>query len=1091
MSSSSSSLAPNKIHSLPVRVSYHLPSTSQIFSTLFQTPQQVYVHPNTAAASTSKNGVLEEEAWGSIYLKTVIMGVLMASPELHPSHPNTPDLSLYVLDPRETYLRRSRATGPSSSFIPQSRNHQHQHQHQHHGSSPSSDYASSPNLSYGMTRSQSQQSSSVHEVWTGKGLVSWALDEPGQGKNLITGRLIRSNDFSNINTPKQFQEGSMNALEALMMSNSNKGSNEESWGIEIFVGLKSGLNTTLGSQHNKVSNSMMIDGRPDALRRSSTTSSTETQFSTHSYSNNAHASTSNINHFQKPPVHTLPKKHEQPPPRRPHLPTPPSSSAHSHTHSHQHQPLVPTRTVSASKNAAAKPTEKQPAKPGRKRKTRNSSIASTGNSRNSLSNIDTNSESLQRTNPTNNPPHHTLPQSILARSSVPPSSDAVEPPFPTDIPAGLFARPESLTREQAQRLLASPAFLSMLEKLTGAPVDTVAAAKRSRENDDDQSTENQSQNNKKQKLSSSSSNPNLSASGNGNKGSGTTSSNDSSSNDSSHNAFVCWNCGRIKSAVWRTKVMEGGISVRVCNACGLYWNQKGSMRPPTLWGDVDDDPKDRPRKEKRGGAGGSRQSSQAPMSEPDIPAVRIDKPIIKTNNSDNSNGFKRTLSSVVEEDAKRIQASNSHHYHHQRHNIGKQPLPRSGLNQTSKPVPMSSPPRGSTSATKSLRNPHQVGAGVAASSPIRWNSQQLPQHHQQHNIPKSDNFHTDPVESPVTAARIAYGKLQSQMSSGKKNTLDMPLSDDNPEEQKTTSITTSNQNQQINWGTDLSAFFNTEGFSMPSLQDKTHGISPDIGPPTEFQKSLSAEAIRSRKRDEDHIMTDQSTGEEDDVLSQLFNRTSSSSSVGVSPIHPFDFSALPPSSPPLSISSRSELPHSALLLSSPDVDIDDNNSPSDSGLTPNDNKSKNGYSPLMEINQNHNNNQNQRIINGTPGKSGLRNSFTVNNSNNENANLGSEDFQRMFNNLNNNNQNDNTTSNLQNINNNNNNQNESFDMLNEIFGKLDNSSLNNQIQNQNQNQIQNLQQNQPTSSVGQADELIGGDNSNVDLFAMIENNSFA
>jgi hypothetical protein len=51
-----------------VFVRYHLPSSSQSFSTLFDTSQQVYVHASASG----------EEAWGSIYLKTVVQGVLMA-----------------------------------------------------------------------------------------------------------------------------------------------------------------------------------------------------------------------------------------------------------------------------------------------------------------------------------------------------------------------------------------------------------------------------------------------------------------------------------------------------------------------------------------------------------------------------------------------------------------------------------------------------------------------------------------------------------------------------------------------------------------------------------------------------------------------------------------------------------------------------------------------------------------------------------------------------------------------------------------------------------------------------------------------------
>ncbi|WVW84146.1 hypothetical protein I302_106175 [Kwoniella bestiolae CBS 10118] len=960
---SSSSLAPNKIHSLPVRVSYYLPSTSQTFTTLFSTPQQVYVHPNTAAAST-QNG--QEEAWGSIYLKTVVLGVLMASPELHPAYPSTPDLSLYVLDPRETYLRRSRAG--SSSFI--------SHPRSQHSSSPSSDALSSPNLSYG-----NPQPPQTHEVWTGKGLVSWALDEPGQGKNLITGRLVRSAEFSNIAKQQE-----MNPLEALMMADMNGMSTQEEWGIEISVGLKSGIGGFAGSQP-RLSGSMSMDARPDAMRRSSTSSSTETNVSTI------------VNHFQRP-LHPLPKRHEQP--RRPQLPTPSSSSS-----AHPHQELGTTRVVSGNKHTPSRPTDVKAGKPsgsgsaGKKRKGRTSTSTSTTSlpTRNSLGTIDPNSDPLKR--------RSTLPHPQIKRSPAP--SSVTAEPFPTDIPAGLFAKPESLTREQAQRLLASPAFLSMLEKLTGAPIDAAAAAKRAREDEDEPS-------NKKSKVSH----------GHGHSRKGST----DSPGEPSHNAFVCWNCGRTKSAVWRTKVMEDGKSVRVCNACGLYWNKMGSMRPPTLWGDVDDDPKDRPRKDKKGPSGPSsaRQSSQAPTSEPDIPAVRIDKPATRSNSD---HGFKRTLSSVVEEDAKRIAAS--HHHTHLR-----KPMPKSNLHHTTKPVPMSSPPRGSTSATKSLRNA-KWNDQVAASSPIRWDN-----HNDQ--VGKSDNFHTDPTESPATTLRKAYnqGQVQSQ-DNGNKNTqtLDMPLSDDGPG----ISLQPAEQKPSINWGTDLSAFFDVEGFSMPPHQPHNTGV--------EIQRSISDEGKQMRKP---HSLSSSTGTEEDDVLSQLFNRTSS---VGISSspsIHPFDFSALPPSSPP--IGSSDSLPHSALLLSSPD------NSP----LTNND------FSPMDNKHSN------------TPGKSRLRHSISANQINHQpqqqvmdgTGGLDFEDIQRMLNNIGNHNQSHNQAGSKvpspgQ--------ENGGYDMLQEIFGKLHDT------QHQHQG---------TSSSVGQTDEIVGGfhgqghANANgEDIFAMLEGGAFA
>jgi len=50
-----------------------LQSSTQTFSTLFATRQQVYVHPN---AGSKVDG--QDEAWGAIYLKTVVQGIMMA-----------------------------------------------------------------------------------------------------------------------------------------------------------------------------------------------------------------------------------------------------------------------------------------------------------------------------------------------------------------------------------------------------------------------------------------------------------------------------------------------------------------------------------------------------------------------------------------------------------------------------------------------------------------------------------------------------------------------------------------------------------------------------------------------------------------------------------------------------------------------------------------------------------------------------------------------------------------------------------------------------------------------------------------------------
>ncbi|BEI90767.1 uncharacterized protein CcaverHIS019_0308370 [Cutaneotrichosporon cavernicola] len=189
-------LETGRIHSLPVQVTYHLSSSSQCFSTLFPEPQDVYLHPTV---SKSRDG--EDEVWGAIYLKAVVQGIVMSSPELHPAHPYTPDLSLYLLDPRETFFKKLRA-GPR-------------------------------------TRSRTVAG---YEVWSGKGLVSNALAEVDKGKSLITGRLVRRAQFLNVAPPPP---AGLSALEALAAANANRSTTEvEAWGIEIFVGLKSGLSSS-------------------------------------------------------------------------------------------------------------------------------------------------------------------------------------------------------------------------------------------------------------------------------------------------------------------------------------------------------------------------------------------------------------------------------------------------------------------------------------------------------------------------------------------------------------------------------------------------------------------------------------------------------------------------------------------------------------------------------------------------------------------------------------------------------------------------------------------------------------------------------
>jgi hypothetical protein len=121
------------------------------------------------------------------------------------------------------------------------------------------------------------------------------------------------------------------------------------------------------------------------------------------------------------------------------------------------------------------------------------------------------------------------------------SSSSDGEPFPHDIPAKLYSDPESLTKEQAERLLESPAFLSMLSKLTGQPIAAGAGPKRPGE-----VTAGPAE--KRVKLEAG-----AAAVATGKDGKGDT------------ETLKCWNCGRTKSAVWRMKKMDDGNSVKVCN----------------------------------------------------------------------------------------------------------------------------------------------------------------------------------------------------------------------------------------------------------------------------------------------------------------------------------------------------------------------------------------------------------------------------------------------------------------------------------------------------------------------------------------------
>jgi hypothetical protein len=429
------------------------------------------------------------------------------SPELFPGQSSS-DLSLYVLDPRESSLRRSRST-PFSHLRP------------HSASSPSST-PSSPALP--------SDSASSHEVWSGKGLLTWALSEPGQGKNLITGRLIRSHDFTHLT------RNDLSPLEALVAGHIEDPESDGVWGIEVSLALKASTPRQadgMRGSHGQLASNASQNGttHSDIFRRSSVVSVSIPDLEPHSSPSIA-TPMHDEEHFARPSLPAVPSR-AIPSQARPESSRVPAKG--------EKTPATKTRSGDKSKSTSGK----------KKRSHHSHSHASYSNSH-SHSHSNSNSHPQSQSQSAQDRPRLQaldLNAASSARPSARPllkvksgSSDGSSESFPSDIPAALYNKPESLTKEQAQRLLASPAFLSMLERVSGNNLQ----GKR-RGGDKEETCEPVG---KKQRHDH--------AHGHGH-GTG------HGKKKEDKEELKCWNCGRTKSAVWRSKTMDDGTTVRVCN----------------------------------------------------------------------------------------------------------------------------------------------------------------------------------------------------------------------------------------------------------------------------------------------------------------------------------------------------------------------------------------------------------------------------------------------------------------------------------------------------------------------------------------------
>lgn len=282
------------------------------------------------------------------------------------------------------------------------------------------------------------------------------------------------------------------------------------WGIEVSVGLRSGNQPHHPPAKTQLASVQAVDRRSSVMSDSSRHASSSPGPSSH--------------HQHHPHNPARPRAAVASLPYR--APThPPIASARPAI-----RPLSPSRVVSATPNTKARDIAAMPKRSA-------GSVAGTSASAASTSSAKRKKPVADRSSRQKAPLGRRPRTSTDGRQGS--SSDAE--PFPHDIPARLYSDPESLTKEQAERLLESPAFLSMLSKLTGQPIAAGTGTKRPGDATAGPAV-------KRVKLEA-----------------GTAA--DASGKDGQGDAetLKCWNCGRTKSAVWRMKKMDDGNSVKVCN----------------------------------------------------------------------------------------------------------------------------------------------------------------------------------------------------------------------------------------------------------------------------------------------------------------------------------------------------------------------------------------------------------------------------------------------------------------------------------------------------------------------------------------------
>ncbi|KAK8844751.1 hypothetical protein IAR55_006601 [Kwoniella newhampshirensis] len=512
--------SPGKIHSLPVKVLYSIDTSPQSYVTVLHDRQDVYVHTGSPGYGLES----DQGPVGSCSLKAVARGICFASPECIP-HTTSLDFSVYNLDPA---FRR-----PSVRAFP---------------SSPADDASS----------------------WTGRGFLSWSLGEPDQGSTLIKGRLVREYEFSSTYFAP---EGGLEGLMAAAAS--SRGSREEmdgkGWGLEVGISLRQ-LNPEgkVEFQGRKEFEDMLAKGRsvsvsspaaipavrssphPSTIPRPGDGTPTVTGTPQPGPSASSTTTVRPMAHPSPVPIHSQPQSQSQSQISRP-------SSA-----------SIPHRASSSSLPPSSLPPHPSSS---------NSNLNAPSSSR--PSSAAGNRQPVKPEPPSQAPlnqPESSRAASQQRQITPPPIPRPKSPPPSTPSRSKLHAllQADGMMSPNLARHLASNPVLRNLLKAVPSNSGALTALRNI---------------------------TGITGPGPGQeKGKKADNGNGDGDKDESPEATTptptpnkplpelrnmrdgCCNCGTMVSTCWRTKKMKDGTPRKVCDDCGLYFNEHKRMRPPELWG---------------------------------------------------------------------------------------------------------------------------------------------------------------------------------------------------------------------------------------------------------------------------------------------------------------------------------------------------------------------------------------------------------------------------------------------------------------------------------------------------------------------------